>query len=251
MIQFEGFIREIVLLKKKVESFKNFPFSIPAIQAIDRLPLDPKVTIFVGENGSGKSTLIEALAMAVGLNPEGGSKNFSFAERPTESTLHEFLRVVRNPKREKSSFFLRAETLFNVSTEVERSGLWEYGWEDLHSKSHGEAFLFLIEKRFFPNGLYIMDEPESALSPFRQLMFLKYMNRLVQRGAQFILSTHSPILMAYPKALIYQLDSEGIQKIEYKETEHYQITRSFLEYPEMSLEELFKDPVRTEDANSE
>ncbi len=197
--------------------------------------------MLIGENGSGKSTLIEAIAIAAGLNPEGGSKNFDYSLRPSESSLHNALRLVRNPTRERSAFFLRAETMFNVSTEIETRGLFAYGWEDLHSRSHGEAFLWVVQNRFHEKGLYVLDEPESALSPQRQLSLLRLIHDLASAGAQFVLATHSPILMAYPDATLYHLTDQGIGAVDYRETEHYVITKSFLESPDRFLRELFRD----------
>ena len=136
--------------------------------------------------------------------------------------------LVRNPQREKTGFFLRAETMFNVATEIEQGGYHVYGWENLHTRSHGEAFLWLMQNRFSQNGLYILDEPESALSPQRQLAALRLIHELVVRGSQFIIATHSPILMAYPDATLYWLDEKGIQEKTLAETEHYQVTLDFL-----------------------
>lgn len=228
----QGFVREVRLLREKVTDRGRYPFSIPAIATLDTLPLDPKVTIFVGENGSGKSTLIEGIAIAARFNPEGGTRNFRFAKRPSESDLHRCLMLVRGARREKAGFFLRAESLFNVATEAEELGLAAYGWSALHEKSHGEAFLWLLQEKFVANGLYILDEPEAALSPQRQLTALKVMHALVARGSQFIIATHSPILLAYPGALIYGLGPSGIARVAYEDTEHYQITRSFLMNPQ-------------------
>jgi predicted ATPase len=223
-----GFLLSVSLLRERVPSFDQYPFSIPAIRALDTLRFDPRVTFLIGENGSGKSTLIEAIAILAGFNPEGGSKNFSFATRPSESELHAALRVARGVRREKRGFFLRAETLFNLATHVEQAALSAYGWEDMHTKSHGEAFLWLVKERFGLDGFYILDEPEAALSPQRQLAMLRLIHDLVQAGSQFLIATHSPILMAYPGALLYHLSPGGIAPIAFDETEHFQITRGFL-----------------------
>jgi predicted ATPase len=240
-MNWEGYLREVILEPERVKDFECYPYSIPAIRNLRRLPLHPKVTLFVGENGSGKSTLTEAIAILAGLNPEGGSRNFKYALRPSESSLFEALRLVRNPIRERSAFFLRAETMFNVSSEVESRGLFEYGWQDLHAKSHGEAFLWLVQNRFNSKGLYVLDEPEAALSPQRQLALLRLLYDLAESGAQFIVSTHSPILMAYPNAFLYELCSSGIKLTTLQETEHFSIMRSFLSHPQETLDELFRD----------
>lgn len=205
------------------------------------LKLHPRVTILVGENGSGKSTLIEAIAVLAGLNAEGGSKNHSFATRSTESRLHNYLQMKRGPDREKDSFFLRAESLYNVVTNLEETmvGFGWYGGETLHNRSHGESFLAIAEHRFRGKGFYIMDEPESALSPRRQLQMLQLIHEhVVSRNSQFLIATHSPILMAYPDATIYQLDNNGIEPIAYEDTEHFKTTRDFVSNPEVFLHHL-------------
>jgi len=172
-----------------------------------------------------------------GFNPEGGSKNFATSLRPSESSLHEYLRLARGTRRESSGFFLRAETMFNVSTEAENYA--EYGWERLHEKSHGEGFLWVVMNRFREGGLYILDEPEGALSPQRQLVLLGRIYQLANEGCQFVISTHSPILMAYPGARIYSLGQTGIDKVRYTDTEHYTVTKAFLQNPEKMMKHLF------------
>ncbi|MBZ0230709.1 MAG: AAA family ATPase [Deltaproteobacteria bacterium] len=236
----QGFLRAIRLMRDRVPTFANYPFSIPAVRALDELELDPKVTFFVGENGSGKSTLIEAIAVITGFNREGGSRNFSFSTRPSESVLHQFLRPVRGTGRPKDGFFLRAESYFTVGSEIERLGVVDsYGGVSPHEQSHGESFLALANYRFRGNGLYILDEPEAALSPQRQLSLLKIVHDLVDRTrSQFVIATHSPILMAYPGATIYHLGPEGIRSIAYEDTEHFRITRDFLNGREAFLRHL-------------
>jgi predicted ATPase len=236
-------LRHVELLRDTVPDWAAYPFSIPAIASLHRLELHPAVTFLVGDNGSGKSTLLEAIAIKAGFNPEGGSKNFRTSQRPSESALHAHLRVARGAYREKSGFFLRAETMFNVSTEAEEYR--EYGWEDLHDKSHGEAFLWVAVNRFRARGLYLLDEPEAALSPQRQLAFLARMHQLVRAGSQFVVSTHSPILMAYPDARILRLDRSGIEEVRYEDTEHYAVTKSFLMDPARRLRELLQDVEET------
>jgi len=244
------FLRSIRLERDRVPSFDEYPFAIPAIKALDELPLDPRVTFFVGDNGSGKSTLVEAIAVIAGFNAEGGSNNFAFSTRSSESPLRKFMRVARGPRRPRSQFFLRAESYFNVATEIERmdaepgSGppvIDSYGGVSLHEQSHGESFLALINHKFRDHGLYILDEPEAALSPQRQLSLLARMHALVNEGSQFLIATHSPILMAFPGALIYQLSPTGIASIKYEDTEHYLITRDFLNNRERYFKHLFVD----------
>jgi predicted ATPase len=237
-------VRSVRLEREAVESFERYPFSIPAVRGLDELELDPRVTFLVGDNGTGKSTLIEAIAVAAGFNAEGGSRNFAFATRRSESELHRHLRVVRNPQRPRDGFFLRAESYFNVATEIERLDMIaSYGGVSLHEQSHGEAFLALVRNRFGGDGLYILDEPEAALSPNRQLSLLALMHDLVERRrSQFLVATHSPILMAYPGATIHHLDAAGgMRRIAYEETEHYRLTRDFLDNRERYFKHLFAD----------
>ena len=241
------FVSRISLQRDKVESFDHYPFSLPAFRGLDQIDLHPKMTIFVGENGSGKSTLLEAVAVSLGFNAEGGGKNFRFDTRPSHSPLHEYLRVAKGVRRPKDGFFLRAESFFNVATEIERLDsepgggrvIDSYGGRSLHEQSHGEAFLALVTNRFRGDGLYILDEPEAALSPQRQLAVLSRIHDLVDEGSQFIMATHSPILMAYPNAQIYQLSTDGIEPVAYEDTEHYQVTRTFLASPERMFRQLF------------
>ena len=206
-----------------------------------RLEFHRPVTFLVGENGSGKSTLLEAIAVAAGFNPEGGTRNFNFSTKDTHSRLHEHI-VLSRRNHPRDGFFLRAESFYNLATTIdETDAVHNYGGISLHELSHGESFLALVLNRFNGNGLYILDEPEAALSPMRLLSLLAAIDKLVKLNSQFIISTHSPILMAYPEAEIYQLDERGITPVAYKETEHYNFCRSFLENPEKILHYLLKD----------
>jgi predicted ATPase len=227
----QGFLRSVTFRDDVEPDWNDYPFSIPAVRRLDGLAFDPKVTFFVGENGSGKSTVMEALAAVLGMNPEGGTKNLRFATRSSESQLHEALRPVRNPGREKTEFFLRAESYYNVASALEELPFGvpaSYGERTPHEQSHGESFLNLALHRFGPKGLYLLDEPEAALSPQRQLSFLARMHQLVEQDSQFIIATHSPILMAFPQATIYLFSEDGIEKADYEDTDHYQVTRDFL-----------------------
>jgi predicted ATPase len=241
------YVSRITLQRDKVESFDRYPFCLPAVHALEQIDLHPKVPFFVGENGSGKSTLLEALAVSLGFNAEGGSKNFRFGTRQSHSELHEYLRVAKGIERPSDGFFLRAESFFNVATEIERldedggPGLIDaYGGRSLHEQSHGESFLALIAERFRGKGLYILDEPEAALSPQRQLVVLSRIHDLIGLDSQFVIATHSPILMAYPDAWIYQCGQDGVSRVAYEETEHFQVTRDFLANPERMLRVLLE-----------
>ena len=222
---------------------------IPAIEGLSLLEFHQPVTFLVGENGTGKSTLLEAVALALGFNPEGGSRNFSFSTRDTHSGLHNYLRLHRGPYRPKDGFFLRAESFYNAASEIDRLAdaapggdryLSGYGGKSLHHQSHGESFLNLVHSRFHGQGIYLLDEPEAALSPARQLTLLCELHRLVEAGSQLLIATHSPILMAYPKGEILLLGDGPIHPVDYRETEHYQITKDFLDHPERMLRILFQ-----------
>jgi predicted ATPase len=241
------YVSRIALQREKIESFDHYPFSLPVVRLLESLELHPKVTFFVGENGSGKSTLLEAIAVSMGFNPEGGTRNFRFDTRASHSALDEYLRVAKGVKRPKDGFFLRAESFFNMATEIENLDaepgfgppvISYYGGHSLHERSHGEAFLALLMNRFGGKGLYLLDEPESALSPQRQLTALARIHDLALDESQFIIATHSPILMAYPGAWIYQFTAEGIARVDYEETEHVQVMRSFMANPERMLRTL-------------
>ncbi len=235
-------LRGVRLERESVPSFREYPFSLPAVRALKELTFRSPVTFLVGENGSGKSTLLEAIAAAWGFNPEGGSRSFLFATQPSHSPLHQHLRMVRNPGRPSDGFFLRAESFYNVATEVDRLGMESaYGGLSLHEQSHGESFLAVFMDRFFGGGLYLLDEPEAALSPARQLSVLLRMHDLVRQKSQFIVATHSPILIGFPGADILLLDEGGIRRVAYEETEHYVVTREFLNARERMLAELFAD----------
>jgi predicted ATPase len=234
------YLQSIGLDRGKVRSFSDYPFSLPAVRTLDEIEIRAPVTFLVGENGSGKSTLLEAIASSWGFNPEGGSRNMMFATRPSESGLHEYLRLERGLRRPADGFFLRAESFFNVATEVDKLEMASaYGGKSLHEQSHGESFLAVFMDRFYGGGFYILDEPEAALSPSRQLSVLTRMHDLVRQQSQFLIATHSPILMGYPGADILLLDEDGIRRVEYEETEHYFITREFLQNRERMLRELF------------
>jgi predicted ATPase len=211
---------------------------------LEGLELDPRVTFLVGENGSGKSTLLEAIAVAAGMNPEGGSSNFSFSTRDSHSRLAQELRLLRSLRRPRTDFFLRAESFFTAATyleSLEDNPLKAYGGRSLHEQSHGESFLSLLNERFGPDGLYLLDEPEAALSAQNCLTCLRRMNQLVEEGSQFIVATHSPILLAYPGALIYECGEGGLRRVDYDDAEPVRMTRAFLAAPDRFLDLLLDE----------
>ena len=209
---FGQYIRYIELDRDKVPSFSKYPFNLAAIQNLDTLSFHPKVTFIVGENGSGKSTILESIAVEFGFNAEGGTKNFNFSSRASHSDLNQYIKVVKGTKRPRDGFFLRAESFYNFATNVEELNLENaYGGRSLHEQSHGESFFAVFQNRFCGESLYILDEPEAALSPSRQMSMITRMHELVKEGSQFIIATHSPIIMAYPHARIYQI-KEGLNR---------------------------------------
>lgn len=208
---------------------------IEFLHRIDCLEFSKSVTFFVGENGSGKSTLLEAIAVAMGFNPEGGSRDFYFSTKDSHSQLYDCLTTLKTVS-PKDGFFLRAESFYNTASYLEESSsLIRYGGVSFHKQSHGESFLSLVAHRFEGNGLYILDEPEAALSPQKLISLIVYIDELVKQNSQFIIATHSPILMAYPHGEILQFSKSGIEKVSYKETEHYQLTKQFLDNPEKMM----------------
>ncbi|MDI6101357.1 AAA family ATPase [Actinoplanes sp. NEAU-A12] len=227
----------------------GYPFSLPAVRALaggGDLRLPTPVTLLAGDNGSGKSTLIEAIAVAAGFNPEGGSTSFNFATRASESSLGGHLTLVRPPgRRPRTGFFLRAESYYNVATEIERLGdslLASYGGVSPHQRSHGESFLDLATHRFGPGGLYLLDEPEAALSVHGCLALLLRIADLVAAGSQFIIATHSPVLLASPGATILEITPDGpIQRVDFDQAQPVALTRAFLADPARFLDRLLAD----------
>ena len=216
---------------------------LPAVKHLYRskeLEFTNPVTFFVGENGSGKSTLLEAIAVAAGFNAEGGSRDFVFSTRRTHSDLCDLITPIRTIP-PKDGFFLRAESFYNTASYLdENSTMKRYGGVSFHEQSHGESFLSLVTNRFEGNGLYIMDEPEAALSPQRLLTLLVLMDELVKKRSQFIIATHSPIIMAFPGADIIQFSENGMERVSYRETESYRITKQFMDDPERMIKYLFE-----------
>ncbi|MDY0236576.1 MAG: AAA family ATPase [Gudongella sp.] len=243
----EKFISSIKIDWDKIDK-DNYIRSIPSIYSINELKFTNNVTFFVGENGTGKSTLLESIAVAYGFNPEGGTKNFNFETRSTHSDLHGAIRVIKGVLKAKSNFFLRAESFYNVASKIEdyrdddyESYYRRYGGKSLHDQSHGESFLALVQNQFSERGLYILDEPEAALSPQRQLTLLMLVHDLAKKGTQFFIATHSPILLGMPDASILSFDNGKISKVKYEDTESYKITELFINNKELLLNNLLND----------
>ena len=241
------YIRRMALLEPLPrESYLN---ALPVVKhlAKDGIDFHKQVTFFVGENGSGKSTLIEALAISQGFNPEGGTKNFRFSTENSHSELHDYLRVVRGAMYPRDGFFLRAESFYNVASNIDQMDrepglggpvIGSYGGVSLHKQSHGESFLALAENRFGGRGLYILDEPEAALSPRGIIRLMQRMDELLSLDSQFIISTHSPMLLAFPGAEVYQIRADGIESVRFQDTDHYRTSVRFLQNPESAIEDI-------------
>lgn len=241
------YLRSATLVAERIENPSAYPYTLPAVQSLEQLSLEQPVTFLVGENGTGKSTLLEAIALAFGFNPEGGTMNFRFQTYDSHSGLGGALRLIRGPYRPRDGFFLRAESFYNVATYIEELDKQPvpplkaaYGGS-LHERSHGEAFFALLCNRLSGHGLYLFDEPEAALSPSRQMAMLTRIHDLVGLNSQFVIATHSPILMAYPGAAIHLLDERGITRCAYADIPHVQLTRAFLEAPERYVRRLLTD----------
>lgn len=225
-------LQSVRLLPSRVPDANAYPFNVPAIRSLNLLEFNRRVTFFVGENGSGKSTLIEAIAESFGLGREGGSRNIRFSTNAANLSTSPLANALRPSWRKKllSGYFLRAETFFNVASYLDDmpDGPLPYGGRPLHGQSHGESFMALLSNRLDPGGFYVMDEPEAALSPQRQLSFLVVMNDLIERSpdTQFIIATHSPVLLAFPDAQILSFDGDAIAPIRYEDSAPYQVVRA-------------------------
>lgn len=243
------FLKSLAIEPKGWAALGQHPFDVPSIAAMISenisLRIHRSVTFFVGDNGSGKSTLLEALAVHQGMNPEGGTKGMQFSNRDdTVSPLRHHLKVSRSHLTAEDAFFLRAESFFNVATEIDDHGpdsLRYYGGTSLHERSHGESFIDLLVERCQPRGLYFLDEPEAALSVHGQLQFLVRLHDLVEQGCQFVIATHSPLLMAYPDAVIYRFDDDGATATGWSQIDTVHITKDFLGDPDGFMSEPFAD----------
>lgn len=202
---------------------------IPAIAGLDTLDFRQAVTFFVGENGSGKSTLLEAIAVAYGFNPEGGTRNYSFSTYDSHSELCGALHLTRGWNKVNWGYFLRAESFYNVATAEDAYTKINGIPQHYHERSHGESFLKLVQKNFRHSSIYLLDEPEAALSPQRQLTLLLEIAHCAEQGSQFLIATHSPILLGLPDAEILSFDGGAIRLCAYEDTESYRVTKMFLE----------------------
>ncbi len=234
------FIQKIMVDWSKIEA-DSYLRKIDAIRDLQELSFEKPITFFVGENGSGKSTLLEALAVAYGFNPEGGTKNYSFSTYDSHSSLCNALRISKGYRKASWGYFLRAESFYNVATKEEEYSDIAHPSQKYHEKSHGESFLALAQNQLKPNGLYIFDEPEAALSPQRQLTLLMEINACAKQGSQFIIVTHSPILLGTPDAEILTFDDGCIHACKYEETDSYRVTEMFINNREHLLRRLLSD----------
>lgn len=243
------YIRSVELNRDEIDSFDGYPFCLPAIYNMPDLVLNPKVSFIIGENGTGKSTLLEAIAVAYGFNAEGGTRNFNFESRSTHSKLYQYIRLIKGFKKPKDGFFLRAESFYNLATNIDELDkqltarpriIDSYGGLSLHEQSHGESFFSVFINRFSGDGLYILDEPEAALSPSRQMSMITRIHELTEKGgSQFIIATHSPIIMAYPNSVIYEI-KDTFEVVKYEDTVHYQIMHTFMNNKEKMLKILME-----------
>ncbi len=235
----QRFIQNVIIDWDKIDNY-SYLRGIPALQFENSLRFNKNITFFVGENGSGKSTLLEGIAVAYGFNAEGGSRNYHFSTYDSHSELHNAIRLFKGFHRPSFSYFLRAESFYNVATKEMEYADINHPSKKYHEKSHGESFLALAQNSFQPNGLYLLDEPEAALSPQRQLTLLIEICNLAKQGAQFIIASHSPILLGIPDAQILSFDDGVIHECSYQDTESYQVTEMFINNREYFLKRLLE-----------
>ena len=231
--------------------FNQYPFCLPLIKNLKEIEFPTVVTFFVGENGTGKSTILEAIANKAGFGAEGGSKNITF--KTSQEHLYTGAQNLADQltlswrQKPKNGYFFRAESFYNVASYIDSIAQFDgraydsYGGKSLHQQSHGESFLSFFKNRLGSGGFFIFDEPEAALSPQRQLSLMVIIHEMCKNfNSQFIIATHSPILLAYPDATIYSCDADSLTQINYKDTDHYQVTKRFLDNPDQFLHHLFK-----------
>jgi len=239
-------LKKIKLLRDRVTDWQAYPFCVPTISGIEEIIFHSRICFFAGENGSGKSTLLEAIAAHYGFGREGGNRSFLNDSTESNHSIDPLVKALRLSfdKRTGQGYFLRAESFFNTATHIDAIGVNEfYGGQSLHTRSHGETFFTLLNHKFRRNGLFLLDEPEAALSPQRQLSFLVLIHDVLKKykDAQFIISTHSPVLLGYPKAQILSFDDGKIHEIAYEDTEPFQIVKHFVNDRDGILEELLKE----------
>ena len=237
------YIKSVMMKNKDFSKEEKYLSKIKIINNLSKINFNKPVTFFVGENGIGKSTLLEAIAVAYGFNAEGGSKNFNFNSKETHSSLYKYLTIVKNVKRPKDGFFLRSESFYNLATEIERLDeifplFSAYGEKSLHDQSHGEGIMSIILNRFNGNGIYILDEPEAALSPSKICSLIVRIDQLVKNDSQFIIATHSPLLIAYPNSEVFVFNENEIKLTPFEETEHYNLTKYFNNNPNSMIKRL-------------
>ncbi len=237
------YISGLEIFRERLEP-SSYLLDIPIINSLEHLEFNNRVTFFVGENGTGKSTLLEAIAVNLGFNPEGGTKNYSFSTYDSHSDLCDAIRLIKGCKSARGGYFLRAESFYNVATAEDEYSRGVGGRPmHYHERSHGESFLALVRETFHGKGIYLLDEPEAALSPQRQLSLMIEIRRCVSAGAQFIIATHSPILLGYPDAEIMSFDGTKIEPCKYEDTDSYKITKMFVNNRDQILEELFREDI--------
>jgi predicted ATPase len=238
-------LKTIKILRERVENWDAYPFSVAAIRSLDELNLRSRVCLFAGENGTGKSTLLEAIATHYGFGREGGNRNFGNDSTESNHSIDPLVRALRLSfdKRTGAGYFLRAESFFNTASYIDQIGVSGFYGGSLHSRSHGETFFTLLQRRFRRNGLFLLDEPEAALSPQRQLSFLVLTHDVLQKykDAQFIISTHSPIILGYPEGQIFSFDDGTVHEVKYEDTTSLQVVRQFVNQRKKLLEELLKE----------
>jgi len=233
------YVTSIKFISDSIMKEKEYPFSLPVIKKLKSIEFSNSLTIIAGDNGTGKSTIIEAIAFKYGFNLEGGSRNFNFETKKINSMLGECMKIARGYRKPKDAYFFRAESFYNLASNIDEIGVTgSYGGISLHNQSHGESFFSLFLNRLRGEGFYLFDEPEAVLSPQRQLAFVARMNELINKGSQFIIATHSPIIMAYPEARILQLSEDGIKEVTYEKTDCYQFYKLFINDYEQVLRQM-------------
>jgi len=238
-------LKKITLLRERVEDWTVYPFSVPTISSLPEISIRSRIAFFAGENGTGKSTLLEAIAAHYGFGHEGGNRDFSSDTTEHNRSTDPLAKALRLSfdKRTGAGFFLRAESFFNTASVIDNLGLQSYGGRSLHAQSHGESFFTLLLHKFQRNGFFLLDEPEAALSPQRQLAFLVLIHDTLRhyKDAQFLISTHSPVLLGYPGAQIFSFDDGHLHEIDYEDTAPLQIVRRFTNDRDNFLQELFQE----------